>query len=94
MSRPYHRPTEEDEILRTIREAPRQAPRRDRHAVREERRDNGLLTARQRRYGFPPPSVRVGSRNGGDWYDRAAVRAWLAANPRYLTTAARKEFEL
>lgn len=49
---------------------------------------------RQRRYGFPPPSVRVGSRNGGDWYDRAAVRAWLAANPRYLTTAARKEFEL
>lgn len=53
-----------------------------------------MIRHRQRRYGFPRATLQLGGRNGGDWYDRTAVRAWLIANPRYLTTAAKREFGL
>ena len=45
------------------------------------------------RLDFPRPTIGGQGRRGA-YYDRAAIRAWLADNPRYLTNAARREFGL
>jgi hypothetical protein len=39
---------------------------------------------------FPAPAIRANSRFGGNWYERAAVRAWLVAHPEYQTSIGRE----
>lgn len=50
---------------------------------------SGDLAYFRRRCGMPEPALRNGSKNGGDWYDRKALRAWLDANPHRHTPQTR-----
>lgn len=47
---------------------------------------SALSYLRQRK-GFPPLALYLGVKNGGGWYERSAVTAWLAAHPQYVTRA-------
>lgn len=47
------------------------------------------LTYVRRAHGFPTPALSLGARNGGAWYERTAVAAWLDGHPQYATRAAR-----
>lgn len=44
----------------------------------------------ERDEGLPAPALRLHQSYGGDYYDRAAVRAWLAAHRQHQTRAAKE----
>lgn len=44
----------------------------------------------QRRFGFPRAALRLGVRNGGDYYERAAVLTWLDGHPEYCYAGIRE----